>query len=71
MDKANKNDVNYRKGEGSDACANCESFLPPDECVKVNGVVSGAMVCNLFMPTGEVQESGINAEELEGMLYGG
>lgn len=65
--KARKQDVQYRKAETESMCANCSSYLGEDECVKVFGVISAGMVCDLW--TGN--EPLVDNSDMEDMLYVG
>lgn len=48
-----KSEVNYRRSDGSAACADCGHFLSPDKCDVVLGDVAPAGLCDMHAPKGD------------------
>lgn len=63
--KASQEDANYRSaGEDGKSCASCESFIAPDSCRLVDGIINAAGVSDLWS---RKQDESAVAE----MLFGG
>lgn len=52
-ESAEKDEVNYRQGDGDEVCGMCTMFVAgddgvPDRCTAVRGEIEADMVCDLF-----------------------
>lgn len=48
MDKVTKKDADYGHGMGETRCKNCQHFIAPRSCRKVQGEVDREAWCKLF-----------------------